>query len=67
MEPLQLNPGEYAAEYIIEKREQKGKVEFLVKWHGYSIEESTWEPIENIIDVRLITIFEKYCSDTDSD
>ena len=66
MELLHLNPGEYAAEYILEKRERKGKIEYLIKWHGYSIEESTWEPTENIIDERLITNFEN-SDDSDSD
>jgi hypothetical protein len=33
-------------------RTRNGKIEFLVKWKGWSPKYSTWEPEENILDPR---------------
>uniref|UniRef100_A0A7N8XXN0 Chromobox homolog 8b n=1 Tax=Mastacembelus armatus TaxID=205130 RepID=A0A7N8XXN0_9TELE len=43
----------YAAESIIKRRIRKGRIEYLVKWKGWSPKYSTWEPEENILDSRL--------------
>nr|XP_057938789.1 chromobox protein homolog 8b isoform X2 [Doryrhamphus excisus] len=49
----------FAAESIIKRRIRKGKIEYLVKWKGWSPKYSTWEPEENILDVRLFAAFEQ--------
>ncbi|XP_053675314.1 polycomb group protein Pc [Anopheles nili] len=49
----------YAAEKIMKKRVRAGKSEYMVKWKGWSQRHNTWEPEENILDQRLIEIFEK--------
>lgn len=49
----------FQADYIQRKRIRKGKVEYLIKWKGWSIRHSTWEPEENILDPLLIKSFEK--------
>ncbi|RWS14775.1 nucleolin-like protein [Dinothrombium tinctorium] len=49
----------FAAECIIKKRIRKGKTEYLVKWKGWSTKYNTWEPEENILDVRLLQAFEQ--------
>ncbi|OCT83117.1 chromobox protein homolog 6 [Xenopus laevis] len=49
----------FAAESIMKRRIRKGRVEYLVKWKGWAIKYSTWEPEENILDSRLIVAFEQ--------
>ena len=40
--------GEYEVESILAHRTTKaGKKKYLVKWKGYTFEESTWEPAQN--------------------
>ncbi|KAJ8283637.1 hypothetical protein COCON_G00024870 [Conger conger] len=49
----------FAAECILKRRIRKGQIEYLVKWRGWAIKYSTWEPEENILDSRLIAGFEQ--------
>ncbi|XP_046404544.1 chromobox protein homolog 6-like isoform X2 [Ischnura elegans] len=58
---MELSMGDrvYAAERIMKKRVRRGRVEYFVKWKGWSQKYSTWEPEENILDGRLIEIFEQ--------
>ena len=48
-----------AAERIVDSRRKGHKVEYLVKWAGYSAEHNTWEPKVNILDKRLIDNFQR--------
>ncbi|KAF4092778.1 hypothetical protein AMELA_G00024330 [Ameiurus melas] len=43
----------FAAESIIKRRIRRGRMEYLVKWKGWSQKYSTWEPEENILYDRL--------------
>uniref|UniRef100_A0A8C1PHB4 Chromobox homolog 8b n=2 Tax=Cyprinus carpio TaxID=7962 RepID=A0A8C1PHB4_CYPCA len=45
----------FAAESIIKRRIRRGRMEYLVKWKGWSPKYSTWEPEENILDSRLFS------------
>ncbi|XP_059192555.1 uncharacterized protein LOC131974310 [Centropristis striata] len=49
----------FAAEAILKRRVRKGRLEYLVKWKGWAMKHSTWEPEENILDDRLILGFER--------
>ncbi|XP_068581946.1 chromobox protein homolog 2 [Cebidichthys violaceus] len=49
----------FDAECILNKRLKKGKLEFLVKWRGWSSKHNSWEPQENILDPRLLAAFNK--------
>ena len=39
----------YEIEQILDSRTRNRKVEYLVHWKGYSPDERTWEPFENLI------------------
>ncbi|XP_037570872.1 polycomb group protein Pc [Dermacentor silvarum] len=56
----------FAAECIQKKRIRKGRVEYLVKWRGWSHKYNTWEPEENILDGRLLEAFESSQRDSGS-
>lgn len=56
---MELGDRVYAAERITKKREKRGKIEYYVKWKGWSKKYNTWEPEENILDVRLIELYEE--------
>ncbi|XP_061427815.1 M-phase phosphoprotein 8 isoform X1 [Lethenteron reissneri] len=40
--------GEYEVESIVDTRTFEGEQQFRVRWRGYSPEEDTWEPKENL-------------------
>ena len=49
----------FAAEELCKKRVKGGRVEYLVKWKGWSVKHNSWEPEENILDPRLISQYQK--------
>ena len=50
----------YAVEKIVDKRNNMGKLEYLVKWKDYSSDENQWKPVEELTFVEnLIEEYEK--------
>ena len=48
-EPVEVEgQPEYEVEEVLDSRLKKGKLEYLVKWSGYTDEYNTWEPASNL-------------------
>ena len=44
-----MSEGEfYNIEKIIGRRKNNGRLEYKIKWEGYPMNQSTWEPMKNL-------------------
>ena len=60
-EVVQEDQEGYIVEQILKKkRTADGKYKYYIKWQGFPPEDSTWEPEENLVNVRdMIEDFER--------
>jgi hypothetical protein len=61
----QLLPGKgttstYIVEKILNKRKYKNKIQYLIKWKGYTKKYNTWENRSSLINDGLKTIIDKF-------
>lgn len=49
---------DYVVDKILDKRVRNGEIEYYLSWKGYTLEESTWEPKDNLDCFSLIKAYE---------
>lgn len=52
--------GIFTVERILDRRYFKGKMKYLIKWREFTVVQSTWEPIDNLVECdEMILNFER--------
>ena len=65
MKYLTLKNKYYKVDKIITRKIKKGKKYYLIKWKGFSLEHSTWEPISHLSKIlNIVEIFDNNFPDS---
>ena len=64
----ELTPDEYIVDELLKKRDQNGKIQYLVKWRQYPRSQATWEPRSELLRrcQELVDEFDENHIDTDN-
>ena len=54
--PIELEDREQAWEVqeIMDSKRYQGKIKYLIHWKGYTHDNDTWEPLENLKDAIIM-------------
>ena len=44
----------YNIEKILDRKKVNGKIHYKIKWEGYPMDQCTWEPLENLENVKAL-------------
>ena len=47
-----IEPKYYEVEKILKRKKIRGNYKYLIKWKGYSMSETTWEPLTNLENIK---------------
>jgi len=54
------NKNVYIINKLIQKRKNKGKIEYLVNWKGFDVSDQTWEPRTQLIEDGMIDMIKAF-------
>jgi chromobox protein 1 len=54
------NKNVYIINKLIQKRKNKGKIEYLVDWKGFDESDQTWEPRTQLIEDGMIDMIKAF-------
>jgi Chromo (CHRromatin Organisation MOdifier) domain len=50
---------EYIVDAVLNERVRRGKMEYLVHWAGYHTNDSTWEPVANVLGSEALVSYQQ--------
>ncbi len=54
------NNNVYIINKLVQKRKNKGKIEYLVNWKGFDVSDQSWEPRTQLIEDGMIDMIKAF-------